>query len=285
MVTGETRGEVRSSIAAKVTKFYDVGSAYYLKVFGKHIHDGYYITGNESREEAQENLIRLLADKIKIAEGAAVLDVGCGMGGSSIWLTRNRGARTTGITISPAQIEIARRLAREQQADANFLLMNAEEMSFPEPFDIVWLVAALTHFADQKGFFTLAARHLKKKGKLVFFDWTVNEEIGDTGADPDLQAIIAGMVLAGLHSNNEYLNWMLAAGYRIIYAEDITAFTVKTWSVALALLKKASTWQYIYTVAREEGPAVFDFINGLRKMKKAMLAGKVRASAVVAEKI
>src|SRR5512135_3365145 len=106
---------MKDSIADKVSRFYDIGSPYYLEYFGRHIHDGYYITGRETKQEAQENLIRFLVDKAKIEPGSRILDVGCGIGGSSIWLAENLGAQTVGITISPVQIEMANLLARERK--------------------------------------------------------------------------------------------------------------------------------------------------------------------------
>ncbi|HEX7474331.1 MAG TPA: class I SAM-dependent methyltransferase [Dehalococcoidales bacterium] len=285
MELSENKNATRLSVTEKVKRFYDIGSPYYLKVFGKHIHDGYYLTGKESRDEAQENLIKLLVDKAKIQVGSKILDVGCGIGGSSIWLAKNLDAQTVGITISPGQIEIAEKMAQEQNANSVFLLMNAEEMDFSEPFDVVWLVAALTHFNNQENFFRLAARHLRKKGKFIFYDWTINEDISDLRNDGDIRSIIEGMVLANLYSNNDYLKWLMEAGYRITYTEDITAKTLKTWSVALSLLKKPAIWEYVYKIAREEGTEVFSFLKSLQTMKRSMLKGKVKASVIVAEKI
>lgn len=136
----------------KIQRFYDLGSPYYLSVYGEHIHDGYYVTGKESRKEAQDNLVSLLAEKAKIKRGARILDVGCGVGGSSIWMAKNLEAATLGITISPVQIEIARRLAAEQKVNSRFLLMDAEEMSFNQSFDVIWVIAALSHFHNPEGF-------------------------------------------------------------------------------------------------------------------------------------
>jgi cyclopropane fatty-acyl-phospholipid synthase-like methyltransferase len=73
-----------SPIVEKVKNFYDAGSSHYVKIFGANIHDGYNATGKESREEAQAELIRFLAEKAGIENGIRILDVGCGVGGSSI---------------------------------------------------------------------------------------------------------------------------------------------------------------------------------------------------------
>ncbi len=119
----------KAQTTEKVGHFYDLGSPYYLRVWGEHIHDGYYATGRESAEDAQIALVRTLAAEARIGPHDSVLDVGCGVGGSSIWLAQNRGAQTLGITISPAQARIATDLANRGRADCSFLLMDAEALS------------------------------------------------------------------------------------------------------------------------------------------------------------
>jgi tocopherol O-methyltransferase len=109
-------------IREKVSKFYDLGSPLNLEVYGRHIHDGYYITGKETGQEAQENLTRLLVEKARIENRAKILDVGCGIGGSSLWMAENLEATTTGITISPIQMEIARQFAKDLKVNSSFLL-------------------------------------------------------------------------------------------------------------------------------------------------------------------
>ena len=272
-------------IEEKVRRFYDRASPYYLEYFGRHIHDGYYITGRESKEQAQENLVRFLVDKAGIEPGSSVLDVGCGVGGSSVWLAENLGAHTVGITVSPVQIEIARQLAREHQVDATFLLMNAETMDFPGQFDIIWVVAALTHFENQEQFFKRAAKYLRPRGKLVIFDWTVNGEVPVPSDDRDIRTVIESMVLAGLYSRETYVQWLEADGLQIVFTQDITGQTLRTWDDAISLLKDPSVWKLAVQVASREGKEVRGFFKGLPVMRRAMRKGKVRSSVIVAERI
>ena len=59
---------------------------HYPEFWGDHLHHGYWATGSESKEEAQSALVAHLADKARIPLGASILDVGCGVGASSIYL-------------------------------------------------------------------------------------------------------------------------------------------------------------------------------------------------------
>src|SRR3989338_4945972 len=132
-------------IKQKIQNFYDVSSPYWAEIWGEHIHDGYYLTGKESKEEAQENLIRLLAEKANIQKGSKILDVGCGIGGTSIYLAKNFSAHTTGITLSPVQVEMARKQAERHHASSAFLVMDAERMNFSETFDVLFILYSAVH--------------------------------------------------------------------------------------------------------------------------------------------
>ncbi len=272
-------------IKGRIQEFYDLGSPLYLEVYGENIHDGYYITGKESRQEAQENLTRFIAEKARIKKGAKILDVGCGMGGSSLWLAENFEATTVGITISPVQVDIARRLARERKVDCSFLLMDAENMYFDETFDIIWVVGASTHFQNQEKFVKSATTFLNKGGKFIVFDWMVNENIADPHNDCRLQPVSEGMLLSSLCSINTYLNWLIQYGYRIVYSEDITNHTIKTWDDALSVIMNPSIWRLAPRVTKDELIKIIHFMKCIRPMKRAMERNLLVSGIIVAERL
>ncbi len=271
------------SLKAKISRFYDLGSPYYLQVFGCHIHDGYYLTGKETREEAQENLIRFLSAKADIRPGSTILDVGSGIGGSSIWLAQQLQAKTTGITISPVQVDIARQLARDRNVDSRFLLMDAGDMSFLQTFDYIWIVAALTHLVDQEKFLKSSLKFLEPGGKLIIYDWTLDDNLSKLTDDPDIEAVVDGMVLSRLYPLDTYLQWLRKIGSRITYAEDITEHTLKTWDGALSILTDPGVWKMLLQSSSAERQEALTFLRGARAIKGAMQKGKVRSVVIIAE--
>jgi cyclopropane-fatty-acyl-phospholipid synthase len=64
-------------------------------------------------EEAQAAKRELICRKLALQEGERVLDVGCGWGSFVIHAAANYGVRAVGITLSPAQAELARRRVAE----------------------------------------------------------------------------------------------------------------------------------------------------------------------------
>jgi tocopherol O-methyltransferase len=285
MVTSFGKNLSSESIHEKVSQFYDLGSPLYLEVYGPHIHDGYYITGRENKLAAQENLTRLLAEKAGIKKGTHVLDVGCGVGGSSVWMAENLGATTVGITISPVQLEIARQTAEDRKVNSAFQLMNAEAMHFEEQFDVIWVLAAMTHFRDQPAFIALATKYLKKGGRFVVFDWLLDERVTDPLEDRYVKPVAEGMLLSSLYPLNAYLKWFIEDGYRITYAEDVTDRTIKTWDVALSIIKKPAVLKMASRITREQVAEVLKFFKSIRDMKTAMKKEKIISGIVVAEKL
>ncbi|KAI0166902.1 S-adenosyl-L-methionine-dependent methyltransferase [Hypoxylon sp. FL1284] len=96
------------TLKERIKKHYEIASDYYYSLWGQHIHHGLFRNPGETKEQAQVNLINLLLDISALPAGAAVLDVGCGVGGTSRFLARERACRVTGVTISGRQVEMAR---------------------------------------------------------------------------------------------------------------------------------------------------------------------------------
>src|SRR4029077_6038668 len=121
----------------KIIEHYDVASPYYYSLWGEHLHHGYWIRGDESKETAQIQLIEHLAQLANMKTGLRILDIGCGFGGRRLYLSKKYRASTTGITISPGQVQMATEAAAKTNLDASFLLMDAEDMQFAQPFDLL----------------------------------------------------------------------------------------------------------------------------------------------------
>ena len=108
--------------------------------------------------------------------GTTVLDVGCGIGGSSRILARDYGCEVTGVTISPSQIKRARELT-PPGLPVRFLVDDAMALSFPDAsFDVVWSVEAGPHMPDKAVFARELMRVLKPGGLLVLADWNQRDD-------------------------------------------------------------------------------------------------------------
>jgi SAM-dependent methyltransferase len=103
-------------------------------------------------------------------EGKRILEYGCGTG-SHAFLLAKKGARVTGIDISDVAVEKARRQTEAEQIKGlDFVVMNAEELTFEDnTFDLICGTAILHHLDLTKAFSELA-RTLKPGGRAVFVE-------------------------------------------------------------------------------------------------------------------
>ncbi len=149
--------------------------------WGEHIHLGHY--GSPPKKK---NFLTAKSDFVhemvtwggldKLPSSTNVLDVGCGIGGSSRILAKDYGFDVTGITISPQQVKRAQELT-PQGVDAKFQVDDALALSFPDnSFDVVWSIEAGPHMPDKAKYAQEMMRVLKPGGILVVADWNQRDD-------------------------------------------------------------------------------------------------------------
>jgi len=129
--------------------------------WGEHIHLGYYeegqrkapLYGGKDFVEAKYDFIDRMLDFSQTEAPSKVLDVGCGIGGTSRYIAKKfPSADVTGITISPEQRRRAEQLATERGiGNAKFELVDALNMTFADnSFDLVWACESGEHMPDKE---------------------------------------------------------------------------------------------------------------------------------------
>lgn len=159
--------------------------------WGEHIHLGYYTkeemeTGYKKKDfilakyDFVDEMMKLGGISPSTDSNAKVLDVGCGVGGTSRYIAKNlgSGADVTGITLSPNQVKRAEELAVEQGVpNAKFQVMNALEMEFEDnTFDIVWACESGEHMPNKEAYINEMMRVLKPGGKFVMATWCQRDD-------------------------------------------------------------------------------------------------------------
>ena len=100
--------------------------------------------------------------------GKDVIELGCGTAYFGAWLAR-RGARVTGVDVTRAQLETARRMQEEFDLHFPLLEASAEEVPLPdESFDLAVSEYGASIWCDPSRWIAEAARLLRPGGRLVF---------------------------------------------------------------------------------------------------------------------
>ncbi|MBW4563742.1 MAG: methyltransferase domain-containing protein [Mojavia pulchra JT2-VF2] len=166
-----------TTLYQQIQQFYDASSGLWEQIWGEHMHHGYYGpngTQKKDRRQAQIDLIEELLNWAGAVTAENILDVGCGIGGSSLYLAEKFHARATGITLSPVQAARAKERAYEANLSARsqFLVADAQAMPFDDDtFDLVWSLESGEHMPDKTKFMQECYRVLKPGGKLIMVTW------------------------------------------------------------------------------------------------------------------
>ncbi len=221
----------------------------------------------------------------KLPQNPKVLDVGCGVGGTSIRLAKIINARCTGVTLSTTQVAMAKKNAEKAGVteSVRFFEMDGENVQLPGEdgtFDVVWISEALSHFPNKDRFFACAMRMLKPGGKLVLADWFRADHISAKLTNGVIAQIEKGMLLPRLDEVSIYVRLLTESGLRLLWLEDVSKEVAKTWDLCFDLVMKPATWAF----ALRMGSHVLEFAKTFGAMREGFATGAFRYSLMVAEK-
>ncbi len=178
----------RGNLSDRIRSFYDESSLLWEQVWGEHMHHGYYGVDGTSREKDPRTAQRILIDKLlewsRPKSVQQILDVGCGIGGSTLYLASKYYANATGITLSPRQAARATARARASGLDPHveFLVANALAMPFADnSFDLIWSLESAEHIPDKQQFLAECVRVLRPNGRIIVATWCHRDEANHQG--------------------------------------------------------------------------------------------------------
>jgi tocopherol O-methyltransferase len=166
-----------ATLYQQIQQFYDASSGLWEDIWGEHMHHGYYgAEGTEKKErrQAQIDLIEEVLQWAQVESAENILDVGCGIGGSSLYLAGKYAASVTGITLSPVQANraIERAAGLGLSGRTNFQVADALNMPFADnSFDLIWSLESGEHMPDKTKFLQECYRVLKPGGTMIVVTW------------------------------------------------------------------------------------------------------------------
>ena len=220
----------------EITEYFNECSKDYRRLWtnGKNLamHYGYWDSGTLSLQDAIDNLNRLLSEKACIGANDIILDAGCGMGGSAIWLAEHIGTRVVGVNVCEKDARNAAKAAKRRNVRHLVEIRHCDMRDTgldASSFGVVWAVKSIVHTNDKPRFFHEAHTLLKNGGKLIIADGFLNKErsMFTENESRDLEAIERGWAIT-ITTPGEYLEGMRKAGFSHIEFDDITSNIKRT---------------------------------------------------------
>ena len=216
----------------QVKRYYDRNTARFQRLGegGASIHRGVWAPGVSTREQAfhyvEDGVLALVAD----VERPRVVDLGCGVGGSLIHLAGRRPDLVgEGITISPAQADVAATLVAEAGVADRVRVREGDFLAPPDDLagaDAALSIEAFVHGPDPAAYFRAAARVLRPGGVLAVCD-DVLTAAGAAASPRDAQRIEefrAGWRISSLLTVDEIGRHAAGAGLTLVGDDDLTPY-------------------------------------------------------------
>jgi tocopherol O-methyltransferase len=203
----------------------------WLNPSNRAIHFGYWDETTRNHSESLLNMNRVLASNLRPEAGDKILDCGCGVGGTAMWMAEHYDVDVTGITVTPDQVVRGNRYAAERGLDkrVRIALQDYCQMAFPdETFDLVYGLESVNYAPSKRQYLSEAFRVLKPGGRIVVQDG-FRADRALTPSEHRLQeSWLEGWVVPNLSSLPEFAGYAEEVGFTNVTKRDCTPNVIKS---------------------------------------------------------
>ncbi|MEU8774183.1 methyltransferase domain-containing protein [Streptomyces sp. NPDC048606] len=179
--------------------------------------------------EAQEAIVEYAARSWGAYERPPrrLLDIGCGLGGGSLYWAQEHGAYVTGLTIAPEHIPIVREFAGRAGVSRQVvpILRDVHDLREQKAYDAAYANES-SGYTDRARLFEVVAEALLPGG------WFGIQE--HFLCEPQWRGFIDRYYRTRLGTRKEYLSAAEAAGFELVRDEDVTDGVAEFWTQSTA---------------------------------------------------
>jgi cyclopropane fatty-acyl-phospholipid synthase-like methyltransferase len=216
----------------KVRQYYDTNTRWFFGLVPrsrpKTIHQSLYPTPQTTDDEAVHTQHHLILDLLrKKVEHGTVIDLGCGVGESMIYLAKQTEDITFhGITLSERQAKIGTKRIAKQLLSQRVEVIAGSFLALPVHFnqiDMAYAIESLIHADDASQFFEQAAKVLKPGGHLIVIDDFLLKKPDTKKTEKIAYLLKKGWLANSLYTTKELHGLARKAGFIYESHKDLSA--------------------------------------------------------------
>ena len=189
------------------------------------LHYGYWDEGVKRLGQALNRENEIVASIAKVKKKDKVLDAGCGVGGSVLFLSKRIGCQATGITLSKKQAIEGSALIKKYNLQRKSRIYRQDYLNNHfkgGSFSVVWSIESMCHIPNNKEWAAESYRVLKKGGKIVVADGFLSHKINNQVEKGLMDKWLQGWRVNILMQPEEFKRNLENVGFRNIRWHDIT---------------------------------------------------------------
>jgi SAM-dependent methyltransferase len=213
----------------QVRRYYDANTHAFVRhgQGGAAIHRAVWGPGVADREQAfhfVDNLIAGEIERFAAQQPAEVLDLGCGVGGTLLYLAQRGGVHGTGVTLSPVQFQAGQQRIADAGLGGAVRIVEGDYCALPLDagcVDVAYAIESFVHGPSPERFFVEAARVVRPGGLLIVCD-DVRLETNDRRATAIVDQFVRGWHVNTLLTPAELGAHASDAGFAHVATTDLT---------------------------------------------------------------
>jgi len=233
---------------SKIRRYYDDSQILY-RLFWMNkknlaMHYGLWDKDTKNISEALFNENKYIARDLDINSKDIVLDAGCGVGGTTIWMAEKFGAKVVGINIVEKQVKLANKYATQRHVSnlVNFELADYCDTKFPDKsFDKIFALESVCHATDKAAFVKEVYRLLKPGGKFCIYDYFLNKLENNTDIK-NYKTFCDGWAMPNLVSVSEFKKYLSDNKFKEIHFTDLNDKALKS---SKRIAKASGAWLWV----------------------------------------
>ncbi len=191
----------------------------------KGVHFGLWYDDTKDLHEAIVNTNKLIARYIPLKSDLRLLDAGCGVGGTALYLADNFDCYVEGITLSNSQCDLGRKfvLKANLQEKVNISIQDYSNTTFTDSsFDMIYAIESICHAKDKLKVYEEFHRLLKPGGRLVFVEYIKTPKGSMPDSRKTLNWLLHRWAISDIDTKKDTIDKLAIAGFRDIENEDLT---------------------------------------------------------------